>query len=313
MAVGGDEEDNDQRGEGGPAQQGCCPAGHVGPVGGTGAVPFEHPDAVGLGGQRHRQQARGAQQPADRLPRVARDDQRAHERAANTGQRGQRPAVVRPRRLAQQRAVSGGEDGVQDAGERGQTKDYPGDSGVHLNPPGWGRRMSGRAGARSSVLGTTAVTVVPRPNSDSTVTVPPTASSRSRMLTSPAPAPERQGLPRIETGPVVRDGEPASALVLAKPHGHAPRARVLGGVLDRLHAAEVQRRLDRRREPYRSNRVDGDRDRTGGDREPQSRHQTFVGQQPRVDPAGQRGERLDRHPRRIGLLSEHARDAFRRP
>ena len=59
--------------------------------------------------------------------------------------------------------------------------------------------------------------------------------------------------------------------------------------------------------------LDGDRDRAGRYRGPQSRHQTFVGQQPRVDPAGQRRERLDRHPRRIGLLSEHARDAFRRP
>ena len=151
MTVRGDEEDHDQRGEGRPAQQRRGPGRHVGPVRGTRPVTLEHPDAVGVGRQRHREQARGAQQPAERLPGVAGDDERSHERAADAGERSERPSVLRPRRLAHQRAVRGGEHGVRDGGENRQPEGRPGDPGTHVNPPG--RRRRGWGGARPGARG----------------------------------------------------------------------------------------------------------------------------------------------------------------
>ena len=44
---------------------------------------------------------------------------------------------------------------------------------------------------------------------------------------------------------------------------------------------------------------------------PQGRHQTLFGEKSRIDSAGQRGERFDRHMRRIGLVGEQAGGACR--
>ncbi len=52
-----------------------------------GPSAVEHPHAVGVGGQGHRQQAGRRQQPAQPVPRVARDDQRAHDGVPRPGQR----------------------------------------------------------------------------------------------------------------------------------------------------------------------------------------------------------------------------------
>ena len=169
--------------------------------------------------------------------------------------------------------------------------------------------MTGAPASGSAVRGTTAVTVVPPArDASSTVTVPPTASSRSRMLARPDAGPRCRRRAVVEAGAVVGDGEPPSARVLGEPHRHAAGAGVLGGVLHRLHAAEVQGGLDRCSAAVPSPSASTV---TGialvADRGPQGRHQALVGQQPRVDPAGQRGQRLDRHPRRVGLLGEHAR------
>ena len=81
----------------------------------------------------------------------------------------------------------------------------------------------------------------PVPGSDSQRTVPPIAPSRSAMLTNPWPALRRRG---IEPGP-------SSATVNSKPPDSSHRRdldvrvrRVLGRVLQRLEAAEVDGRLD---------------------------------------------------------------------
>jgi hypothetical protein len=247
----------------------------------AGAVPLENPVAVGLRGQRHREQARGAQQPAEGVPRVARHDERAHQRAAHAGQGCEWPAVGRPRRLAQEGTMSRGEEGVQQHGQRDEDDDRPGDAGVHVSLPG--------------AWGPAAVTVVPSPDRDPRLTVPPTASSRSRMFSRPAPPPSARTCARSKPVPSSattsrhRRPSPPSRTVTV------PAPECFAGVLDRLHAAEVQRRLDRGRQPTQALGLDDDRDRAGPHRGPQGRLQTIVGQHARVDPPGQGGQGLDRH------------------
>ena len=130
-----EKEDQHQRGEGRPSEQRPRPQRHVSPGIWTRTAPVEHPDAVRLGRQRHREQAGHAQEPAERVPGMARDDESAHEGAAQVGHRSQRPPVLRPRGLAQQGPVRRGEDGVQDGGEHGEGEHGPGCSYEHVRPP----------------------------------------------------------------------------------------------------------------------------------------------------------------------------------
>ena len=217
VPVGCDEEDHDQGGEGRPAEQRSRPGGHVGPGRGTGAAPVEHPDAVGLGGQGHREQAGRAQQPAEGV-RGWRETMSAPMRAQPrlaSGASGQ-PWSAHVASLSK-RAVRGGEDGVQDGGEHGQAEHRPGDRArtsatvrAALASPAAARRPAA-----------TAVTVVPVPaHATSTVTVPPTASSRSRMFDQAGAGAVRR-CRRVEAGAVVGDGEPPPSPVVAEPHGHA--------------------------------------------------------------------------------------------
>ena len=128
-----------------------------------GPSPVEDPGAVGLGGQRHREQAGGAQQPTQPVAGMAGDDEGAHQRAAQRGQRGQRPAVVRPRRLAPQRTVGCSEGGVRDDGRRREPEEGPGDAGVHVTAPEHAAAARAWSGWPVLSRGAVAVIVVPPP------------------------------------------------------------------------------------------------------------------------------------------------------
>ena len=134
--VGCGEEDDDLGGEGRPAHQRSRPGGDVSPVRGTGAVPVQHPGAVGIGRQGHREQTGREHQPAESMAWIARDDECPHHGVAQSGQRSEWPPMVRPGRLAQERAVRRGEHRVQDERDRRQCDDGPGDAKAHLSRPG---------------------------------------------------------------------------------------------------------------------------------------------------------------------------------
>ena len=211
---------------------------------------------------------------------------------ARSRQRGERPPVVRPRRLAQQRAVSRGEDRVQDERDRRESDDGPGEA-RSASQPSW------------CAAGPTALTVVPDPTDEAIVTLPPTASRRSRMFISPAPAASARALALVEARAVVGDVEAPAPAVLTQPHRHPGRPGVLGGVLDRLHAAEVERGLQQGRGPSDVLGLDGDRDRAGSDPRSQGRDEPLLRQHLGIDPAAQRRQGVDGEPSRVRLLGQH--------
>ena len=109
---------------------------------------------------------------------------------------------------------------------------------------------------------------------------------------------------RVEAHAVVLDHEaqPATASVEGDPD--RGRSRVLGGVLHRLQAAEVRRRLDARRVPAHPRGRDLDRGRTPGHGRGEGGDQTVLAQPARVDAPREGHEDLDRLGRGVLLLGQ---------
>ena len=142
----------------------------------------------------------------------------------------------------------------------------------------------------------------PWPGSDSHRTVPPIAPSRSAMLMNPWPPPRPRG---VEARSVVADREQQPPGLLPDPHRH-PRLRcVLGGVLQRLQAAEVDRRLDLGRVPPDAVGAHGDGQRAAVARGPERLSQPAVDEQRRVDAVRQLAQLLDGLLDILGQLVQH--------
>ena len=134
------------------------------------------------------------------------------------------------------------------------------------------------------------------------------------MLSRPTPAPSSAAvcsnpMPSSLTSSV------QTLVVGVQPHLDQLSAGVLGGVLHRLHAAEVERCLDRTGQPAHGLGAHRDRDRAGRHRGDQGRREPFVGQQPWVDAARQQGQRLDRGrgPHRPARRARRRRASGERP
>jgi hypothetical protein len=150
--------------------------------------------------------------------------------------------------------------------------------------------------------GTLAVTAVPCPGCDVTVTVPPTASMRSRMLASPAPPACRRV--RREAAAVVVDVQPADRAVPLDADGDRGGPGVLPGVLQRLERHEEQRLLDARRQPPDVGARHPDRHRAADHRGAQGGDQAVGLERPWVDPPREVRQRRDGLARRARLAVE---------
>ena len=175
-AVRGDQEDQGQRRHGArrPGQD-REPPDEAAEGDAAGSAVVGGPQAVGLGRQGQcRDGATRAEQPADRVPGVARDDQRAHHDAAGRREHHRGPGVLGEVLGRDERPVLRRDDSVRDGQQDRQDHERPRDSRPGHDPA---------HGAAPTV----ATTVVPRPGTDVRLTEPPTASRRSRMLDRPAP------------------------------------------------------------------------------------------------------------------------------
>ena len=121
-----------------PSEGGGDPAGELPLRRGAVAVVLQHPDPVGLRGERDaRRQPDEVQDPADRVPRMCGQDDRAEDGAAEAREVDERPAVDAGRlhregrvRRRDQRRV---DDGQHQADPRRGPRDV---SRLHVRPPG---------------------------------------------------------------------------------------------------------------------------------------------------------------------------------
>ena len=126
-------------------------------------------------------------------------------------------------------------------------------------------------------------TVVPRPGAEMIRSSPPAARIRSRMPVSPW---VDRTAGRVEPVTVVGDAEPQPAtgsLVVGGLHRDDRAPRVPVGVVDRLGAAEVDRRLDRGRVPAQALHVDRARQDRAAGRRRQGPDQAALAEDRRVD------------------------------
>ena len=186
--------------------------------------------ALGQGGARCRRGARAGVRAA----------RRAHARDGR--HRGRAPHLRSSPRCLGRADLRRGEPGHQ-AGHRGVRSGHPGaQAGVRARDaaPAVDRPTAMHA-ARERGIGIVPITVVPVPSSELTSSLPPTASMRSRMLSSPAPGAIS---PAANPAPSSRTSKRRSPLRLSEIRDAARLRRVLRGVLHRLDTAEVGRRLN---------------------------------------------------------------------
>ena len=123
--------------------------------------------------------------------------------------------------------------------------------------------------------------VVPTPGGLVTWSVPPAASMRSLSPTSPAP---RAGVSPAD--PVVADRQPHDRGGCVEFYVHDGGLRVLGGVGQRFGHRVVRRDLDRPGQPPPAAQIQLDRHRGPAAQRLERRLQPLLGQDRRVDPAG---------------------------
>ena len=211
----------------------------------SGPAFVDHPDAVGLGQQGERaSRSDDAEQPADGVPLVAADDDRTQHRGPEDGAVDEREAVLRHRRLGEQRPVLRGHDDVGDAEH--EMSGRPG------SRPPW--RASQTSRPVGSPVGSR-LAAGRQPGLD------PGAAGGARTQRQRAvgrldavahvrqPGADRWF--RVEAHAVVLDGEGQPPRLAAKLDPDRGRARVLCGVLHGLQATEVRRGLHGRRNSAR--------------------------------------------------------------
>ena len=159
-----------------------------------------------------------------------------------------------------------------------------------------GTRCCGRAHpltpyACSAPTGTRPDTTVPRPGAESTVTSPSRAPSRSAMPCSPVPYPFAAG---SKPCAVVGDREPQLAVRPLEGDRGRRRVRVLRHVLEGLERGEVDGRLDLLRQALDAIGVHVDGHRRLASLRDERRCQALVGEQRRIDTAGEVAQIVER-------------------
>ena len=139
------------------------------------------------------------------------------------------------------------------------------------------------ADLRPRQTGMCPATRVPRPVLESIRIDPPTAESRSARFERPVPGIDPR---RLEPQPVVLDAELQLAVAVEQPDARGcARPRVLGDVLQRFQAAEVDGQLDGRRMSAQALVRDADRDRRPLHRRAQRGGDAILRQHLGIDPA----------------------------
>ena len=125
------------------------------------------------------------------------------------------------------------------------------------------------------------------------------------MFISPTPSTRPSSAGLVESQAVVGDVQTPTTDHVTKPHGHPGCSGVLGGVLDRFHAAEVESSLHQWRRAHPLLSFDGDGDRAGAEPRSQGRDKPVLRQHLGIDPAAQRREGLDGEASRAHLLGQN--------
>ena len=134
-----------------------------------------------------------------------------------------------------------------------------------------------------------ALSVVPMPAGLRSSSLPPSASTRSQQA-----AHARAAALVGAADAVVGDLDQDAAVRTAHVHAHPGRARMLGGVRERLGDEVVRRRLDRIGQPVVEPDVQLDRHGGAPRQHLERRHEPVVGEDRRVDAAGQLAQLLER-------------------